>query len=421
MGVIEGDMCAIKDGERSELERLGESIAAISVQVDALTRRLLSELREFDRREGWALSGALSCAQWLSWRTGLAPGAARVRVARRLGELPAVEAALERGELTYSKVRAMTRVATAENESTLVEMGTQMTAAQLEETCRRLEQVAPRSPDVAALVEQKRGLLVRRRADGLVVLEVCLTTEEAETVLTAIDCSGDVSAGTRDSARGHTRDSAGAFDRVGGLVAMAEQVLRGGGSEGGPPVEVVVTVESATATGQTSGGDGLDREVVRRLCCDAGVVPVVTDAQGTPMDVGRKRRTISTRLRKALVARDRGCQFPGCTNLRWVDGHHFQHWLSGGETNLENLVLLCRRHHRCLHELGFGLARGEDGKHVFTDPQGRAIHSHIRMNAAAHVPADLPRAPWPATEDEVDYDACIDVLLQAHHAPSARA
>ena len=280
MSVIEAGMRAIKDGERIELERLGESIAAISAEVESLTRRMLSELRDFDRREGWALSGALSCAQWLSWRTGLAPGAARerVRVARRLGELPAVEAALERGELTYSKVRAMTRVATAANESTLVELGTQMTAAQLEETCRRLEQVAPRSPDLAALVEQQRGLLVRRRADGMVVLEVSLTAEEAETVLAAIDCSGDSSAETREGAEGHTRVPAGTRDRVGGLVAMAERTLRGRGSEGGPPVEVVVTVDAATATGQTSGGDGLDREVVRRLCCDAGVVPVVTDA-----------------------------------------------------------------------------------------------------------------------------------------------
>jgi len=416
-------MRAIGEAERGDLERLGESIAAISAQVDALTRRMLGELREFDRREGWALSGALSCAQWLSWRTGLAPGAARerVRVARRLGELPAVEAALERGELTYSKVRAMTRVATAENEANLVALGTQMTAAQLEETCRRLEQVAPRSPNLAALVEQKRGLLMRRRADGLAVLEVCLTAEEAETVLAAIDCSGRVSAETREGAQGHPGDSAGTFDRVGGLVAMAEWTLRGGGREGGPPVEVVVTVDAATATGQTSGGDGLDREVVRRLCCDAGVVPVVTDAQGTPMDVGRKRRTIPARLRRALVARDRGCQFPGCTNHRWVDGHHIQHWLSGGETNLENLVLLCRRHHRCLHELGFGLARGEDAALVFTDPQGRAIHSHVRMDATATAPADLPAAPWPTTDDDVDYDACLDALLQAQHAPSARA
>jgi len=129
-------------------------------------------------------------------------------VARRLGELPAVEAALERGELTYSKVRAMTRVATVENQEALVALGTQMTAAQLEETCRRLEQVAPRSPDAAALVEQKRGLLVRRRADGLVVLEACLTTEEAATVLAAIDDVGGVPAGTREGAEGHARVSA---------------------------------------------------------------------------------------------------------------------------------------------------------------------------------------------------------------------
>jgi len=84
-------MRTIDDGERVELERLGESIAAISAEVESPTRRMLGELRDFDRREGWTLSGALSCAQWLSWRTGLAPCAARerVRVARKLGELPA--------------------------------------------------------------------------------------------------------------------------------------------------------------------------------------------------------------------------------------------------------------------------------------------------------------------------------------------
>ncbi len=182
-----------------------------------------------------------------------------------------------------------------------------------------------------------------------------------------------------------------------------------------------MTVDAATATGQTLGGEGLDRDVVRRLCCDAGVVPIVVDGQGTPMDVGRKRRTIPARLRKALVARDHGCQFPGRTNHRWVDGHHIQHWLSGGETRLDNLVLLCRRHHRCLHELGFGLTRGKGGALVFTDPQGRMIHSHMRMNASMGPHVDLSLAPWPLTEDEVDYDACIDVLLQTHHATSAHA
>ena len=141
------------------------------------------------------------------------------------------------------------------------------------------------------------------------------------------------------------------------------------------------------------------------------------------MDVGRKRRTIPAPLRRALVARDRGCRFPGCTNHRWVDGHHIRHWLSGGETSLENLVLVCRRHHRCLHELGFGLARGEDGALVFTDPQGRTIHASMRMNATVpSVPVhDLPPAPWPITEDEVDYDACVDVLLQTRQPAPACA
>ncbi len=344
-------------------------------------------------------------------------------MARRLGELPAVEAALERGELTYSKVRAMTRVATAENEEALVAFGRLMTAAQLEQTCRRLEQVAPRSPEGAELAEQKRGVLVRRRGDGLVVLEVCLTAEEFETVLAAIDASADVPAdpaGTRERGKGHTGDSAGTR-RADGLVAMAERTLRGGEDEGGPPVEIVVTVDAATATGQTAGGDGLDRAVVRRLCCDAGVVPVVMNGQGTPMDVGRRRRTIPARLRKALVARDRGCQFPGCTNHRWVDGHHVQHWLDGGETSLGNLVLLCRRHHRCLHELGFGLVRADTGDLLFTDPQGRQVHADIRMRSAERIGRELPAAPWPVSEADVDYECCIDALLRARREAAACA
>ena len=105
---------------RAELERLGERIAELSSRIQAATYDLLVLIREFDARSGW--SGWTSCAHWLSWRTGLAPGPARehVRVARALGELPKLSAAMRRGALSYSKVRAVTRVATPQTEQALL-------------------------------------------------------------------------------------------------------------------------------------------------------------------------------------------------------------------------------------------------------------------------------------------------------------
>jgi hypothetical protein len=106
--------------------------------------------------------------------------------------------------------------------------------------------------------------------------------------------------------------------------------------------------------------------------CDAGVVPVLQDGAGRIVDVGRKRRTISAALRRALAARDGGCRFPGCSNRRHVDGHHVRHWVHGGETSLENCLQLCRRHHVYVHEGGFRVEL-VDGEAQFFDPTGRRI------------------------------------------------
>jgi hypothetical protein len=112
---------------------------------------------------------------------------------------------------------------------------------------------------------------------------------------------------------------------------------------------------------------------VKRLLCDCSVVLVAEDADGKPLDVGRKQRTVSTQLKRALYARDRGCTFPGCHRKRYCDGHHLRHWLNGGETAPDNMTLLCTHHHGLLHRGAFGIVKEADDTLRFVTADGRTI------------------------------------------------
>src|SRR5438046_7063355 len=155
--------------EMRTLDRLGDEIAELSAHLDAATARLLDLSREFDAREGWN-TGFSSCAAWLAWRVGFAPGAARehVRVARALGTLPLLAHALARGELSYAKVRALTRVATPETEERLLTVGRAGTAAHVERIVRgwrRMDQIAEARE--AAERHKSRALHIYKDEDGM--------------------------------------------------------------------------------------------------------------------------------------------------------------------------------------------------------------------------------------------------------------
>ena len=392
-----------------EIAAMGEAIAETAAIIDVATHRFLTQLREFDRVDGWHRAGALSCAHWLSWRVGMDLGAARekVRVARTLGELPVIDEALRKGEISYSKVRAMTRVATAENEAELLGMARSATGAQLEKICRLKRMVNALAGEWAKEVEGRRYVVERATEDGMVSIQLRLLPEEAARVMKALEV-------------------AGGGNRADGAVALADATLGGrlcGGDEGTsmrPPVEVVVHVQAADLEGRTELGDGVSAETSRRLLCDAGVVPMLEDEQGKTIDVGRKTRTIPAALRRALDARDGGCRFPGCTNRIFTDAHHVEHWLDGGETNLDNTVLLCRRHHRYLHEYGFAVERAGD-ELVFRDPSGRVVPAQgprweLAVDLAAvaarwrgaPVTAEANAPGWDG--ERVDYDSCVAAL-----------
>jgi hypothetical protein len=350
--------------------------------MNAESHRMLVLVREFDDRFGWAKWSFTSCAEWLSWRAGLSLSAARekVRTAQALRSLPLISAAFAAGKLSYTKVRALTRVAAERHEDLLLAYALEATAAQVEERCRQIRNAEPESVHAARRVWEKRALTIwRDEARGTLRLTVELPIEEGELIANAIDCAiaaGEVTTGV-DPTTTETKGAAWRAQQADALVAVAKAYLDGGGaaSERGGTADryqVVVHVDEESLRGGAGRAD-LPIDTLERLTCDGSVVSVVDDAAGTPLDVGRRYRTVSTPLKRAVLARDRRCTFPGCERRHYLDAHHLEHWAHGGATSLENLTLLCTHHHRLLHEGGFSVVRTDDGVLTFRRADGRAI------------------------------------------------
>jgi hypothetical protein len=379
----------------AELDRLGDEIAELSAHLDAASSRLLDLIREFDARGGWN-NGFRSCAAWLTWRVGLAPGAARehVRVARALGALPRLAQALARGELSYSKVRELTRVATPETEERLLAIGRAGTAehvVQIVRGWRRMDRKAEEHE--AARRHASRSLHVYPDEDGTVRVRGRLTAEMGALLVKAL-------AAARQALYPRGRGQAPVGDpptmeqqQADALELIAQAALRHELDPGAPGerFQVVVHVDAdvladADAPGQSAFEDGVrvPAGTSQRLACDASRVVMRHDADGRIVEVGARTRTIPPALRRALHHRDRSCRFPGC-QVRAGQAHHVRHWAQGGPTTLSNLALLCRRHHRAVHEEGYQVARGPNGALQFRRLDGRLLPD---VPPPATVPAD---------------------------------
>jgi len=386
----------------AELDQLGDEIAELSAHLDAATARLLSMIREFDARGGWN-TGFRSCAAWLSWRVGLDLGAARerVRVARALETLPLLADALARGQLSYAKVRALTRVATPETEARLLGVGRAGTAAHVERIVRGWRSVDRRAEArETAQRHAGRAVHVYQDADGMVVLRGRLEPEVGALLIQALAAAREAlyqRARVRgvDAGRGNVsaETPTRAQQQADALALLAETALHQELDPGAPGerYQVVVHVDAQALAepdqpGQSAMDDGarVSAETSRRLACDASRVVMRHDAEGRVVEIGARTRTIPPALRRALHHRDRGCRFPGC-GVRVGQGHHIHHWAHGGPTTLSNLALLCRRHHRAVHEEGYQVARGPDGMLRFRRPDGRPLPE---VPSPAAVPAD---------------------------------
>ena len=408
------------DDELDALVGLGDEIATLAAHLHAATYRLLTLIVEFDRLRGWEAGGHRSCAHWLAFRTGIDLGAARekVRAARALTELPQISASMAQGELSFAKVRALTRVATPESEGDLLELARCSTAAQLERTVRAWRRMCRFDEnELERIRHRSRSFSVFPDEEGMYVVRGRLDPEVGAMLMRALDAASDAlfRASTPEEIEPKQRRA----DAVG---LLAERALAVGFGRDTVPLsgtraeryQVVLHVEASTLQHESEPGrseleDGtrVSAETSRRLSCDASVVQFTKglggslrngkppggnvhdrevhvgkapDASvhdrpapnGLILDVGRKTRTIPPALRRALDARDRGCRFPGC-GLRFTEAHHVTHWADGGETKLNNLTLLCRFHHRLVHEEGYTVHFPRGERPYFLDPKMRLL------------------------------------------------
>jgi hypothetical protein len=383
-------------------EVLEAEITALWGHLNAATYRFLALLAKFDREKAYERHGLINTVQWLNWQCGIGAVAARekVRVARALEQLPETSAAFSSGEISYSKVRAMTRVATTANESVLVNVARHGTAAHVEKLVRKYRWTQRR--DAAKLEQQlhaERHVAYFFDVSGELVLHARLPPEIGAVVRRAIetavealrdpaeppDYQGLVSAETDT----HEAPTVGAR-RADALAEIAETYLARCGEQTGAGAsadryQVVVHVDHAILCEaapsaeaephrcELDDGPPVPLDTARRLACDSTVIGLLEGSHGEPLDIGRKSRSIPIALSRAVGARDGGCRFPGCGRTRATQRHHVEHWIDGGETKLGNLVSLCRFHHRLVHEGGFGVTVTDDGLFVFTRPDDRCV------------------------------------------------
>jgi hypothetical protein len=412
-------------------DALEERLASFAAELAATEAQFLDHVVELDVRGLWGRQGARSAAHWLSWRLGLQLGAARerVRVAHALLHLPAVSAAFRSGELSYCKVRALTRVATPASEDQLLEIAFGATGAQLERVARAWRNVLVAERSASATLS--RSLRRRTEADGSVVYTLRVPPDDAGVLDVALDRARSIVLDEHGEAVETPEETELAAELVNGtpwlraaadaFVLVAESFVATGVGSRGDGLAVVVHADldaldppnvsdepgpdravgepsegvragAGRAPFRTAEGQPLLRATALRRMCEASVV-VMAHRGGLPVDLGRAARHASLRQRRLLAHRDGGCcRFPACTQRRRLIPHHVQWWSRDGRTDLDNLVLLCPSHHRAVHEVGYTVVALGAGRFRFGTPAGRQLPETWRTTASG-VRESLPRPP----------------------------
>jgi hypothetical protein len=405
-GSILADMSGQLLARKKQKDELADQITELAANIHAATFRLLELIREFDACEGWAGEGVLSCAHWLNWKCGMALGVARerIRVAHALKELPKISQTFRKGKISFSKVRAMTRVATRKNESYLLMIAHYGTASHVERLVRNYRSVK-RNEALAKANEQHlyRELSWFEDDDGYWVIRGRLPPETGALVQQVLEQAmeqqyqelQDVPAGIFETETDEVRARPEpiAWRRADALVRLARGYRNPAKEQSSSEkyrVHIHTDMETLTqdGTGAESAiesGGKLCAESTRRIACDSAVAHWLDRHDGQPLSIGRKTRTIPPAIRRALQRRDGGCRFPGCTASHYVDAHHIHHWADGGDTNMENLILLCTRHHHLVHEGGFGLQKLAGGEVQFSSPAGKLINASPAKNSRGNV------------------------------------
>lgn len=377
---------------RATTEQVQADVVEMCAALNALEAETLRRLAILDTRQAHTVDGYLSTGSWLAHRTRMDSGTARIKVktARALDHMPVTREAMSSGDLSHTHVRVLVGAkeqheeAFAVSEATLVEAAMTLQPRMV----RKVVAYWSQNLDQDATIDRSEAQHASRRLhasstlDGMVRVDGMLDPEGGEVLLTALRALTDPAA-RADHASGEVEPRLTPTQRrADALVDVCRHFLDRGEAPvtGGERPHVTLTVSLAALEGRDGGACELDAsgvvtpEAARRIVCDAGVSRVITGTGSDPLDVGRRTRTVPPALRRALVVRDGGCRFPGCRRLpRWCDAHHLEHWLHGGDTKLSNLVLLCRSHHRLMHEGGFVVGAADGGGFLFKRPDGTSL------------------------------------------------
>src|ERR1700674_1011670 len=365
---------------------LGEPLIEIRGVIDRSESVFADGVRRFDKSGEYKADGALSLTDWLRWKCKLSGGAAleRVQVARQLGKLPKTEAAFADGNLGYQHVVVMARAAehvgaavVRKEEASLLQAAQTMDPGKFTGVAKSFEH---RVDAAGALAEanhayQRRYLHIGEPVDGLVRLDGMLDAEGGATLRTALQAFMKP---VKDDARSYGQRSADALVELG---------RHGAGSKrdgAGPRPQLIIRASLDTLAGrpgapagELEGGGTVPAETVQRHACDSAIIRITGQGE-LDHELNHASRTIPASTRRALESRDQHCVFPGCSRPTiWCARHPLVLWIQGGATTLPNLALLCRPHHRMVHEDGWRLVRQKGGNFTAIPPP-RAVMPSAR-------------------------------------------
>src|ERR1700737_4012481 len=357
----------LASAQESEGAELGELLVLIrEAGIDPLEAAFATGVRRFDKSGEYAADGALNVTAWLKWKCKLSGGAAaeRVEIGKQLERLPKTGEAFAHGQLGYQHVALLAR--TAENlgaaavrgeEGNLLKCAQSMDPGQFMTVVKSFEH---RVDAAAALAEtnrayQRRYLHIGEPVAGVVRIDVLLDAEGGAPLRVALAA---LMKPIKDDHRSHGQRSADA------LVELCRRKAGSRSDSSGPRPQLIIRASVDTlagipgaSAGELDGGGTVPAETVQRYACDSAIVRM-TGRTELEHELNHASRTLPASTRRGLEARDRRCVWPGCGRPSdWCDGHHLVWWTRGGETALPNLALLCRPHHRLVHEGGWSLAR----------------------------------------------------------------
>lgn len=468
-------MMALGFSDLTDVE-LQEQVASWAARVAAGEARLVALIGELDERGAWGGVGVLSCAHWLSWRCGMGPGAARerVRVAAVLRSLPLVAAGFGEGALTWTQVRAITRVCTPDQEQLWLGLALACNGAQLErlvQAVRRSQAAAQDAADPEQAAVRRRPS-VRTRPDGRYAVTFILEPEEATVVLAGMDRILDQARAEVAALPVQAPDEPAQFEeqeppmpvRVACGVFLTEPELtakrawnqacrdvtahnrlvkqqrddrdlaraRAAAMAGLPdrPTWTDALLRMASTALDTPGPLPLAVKERLRVCVDPlsgwgrlrdgallppGRVPIpsrLTPVNVTAFDKGRALREVPVVLRRMLGQVDgERCRMPSCTRISNLHAHHVEYWSQGGRTDLANLILVCARHHTLIHADGIQLSLHPDRTLQVHTSDGTDVPHHPTLRVAPA--AELPAGRFtPRAGDRLDLDHAVWVLRQ---------